>query len=92
MDYVDVILRTPYYTYQLLVGVFTFTVGLPWPPATQIFGSAVVFILLYPLKLVMGLILPEKAIKRRVYRRRGKLEPTSAEHSAGASAVGSIFH
>jgi hypothetical protein len=41
-----------------------FIINLPWPSWGQIFGAAVIFVILYPLRAVMKAMLPEDRLAR----------------------------
>lgn len=90
-DYLDVMLHAPLYTYHFFTAVVGFVVSLPWPPGKEFFGSMVIFIAIYPVRIVMSVVFPEKQVVKRLYRRRETV-PTDTEHQVGASAASNIFH
>lgn len=51
---------------------------LPWPSGSELFATAISFICLYPLRIIMQLVIPEKRIARNIIIR----EHTLKNHSA----------
>jgi hypothetical protein len=94
MDYINVICHVPLYTWHFLCTAWWMLSSLPYPSLAEIFGSIVIFIILYPIRSFIQVVIPaEKLVPRRVYKRQKKLVPTPTDHhSATAAASGLIHH
>lgn len=91
MDYLDVVIHTPLYLYHFGVSVWDAVYNLPWPARSEWFGSLAIFLGLYPVRLIMAVVIPEKKVAKRIYKRR-KSVPTQGEHHSAAAASSNIFH
>jgi hypothetical protein len=77
-----------------VVGFWWLVQTLPWPPLNDVFKGTAMFVLLYPVRIAMGAVIPEKKVSRRVRKRfidKSATVPSKNEHQA-ASAISSLFH
>jgi hypothetical protein len=95
MDYLIALYHTPLVIGNGLIAIWGHLYHLPWPPAREFFGSMVIFVSLYPLRIIMQAILPERVVARRVRKytvHKKTKAPDQDEHQAGAASIGSLFH
>jgi hypothetical protein len=63
----------------------------PHPSWGELLKSVEVFIVLYPVRLIMKALMPEDTVARR-YRRRKHTAPTAAEHQGATAIASELFH
>lgn len=71
-----------------LEGLGRLVMLLPWPSPGDIFGSFMIFLILwYPRQY-----LEKRYLKRRFGRKRAQRPPSPSDHQAAASSIGNIFN
>lgn len=80
--------------YAGLLGVWWIVQLWPWPMWTDFFKGVALFVGLYPIRIIMGAIIPERQVSRSVrrkYARKNQAVPSKADHQ-GAAAISSLIH
>lgn len=82
----DFIFWLAYCFYQGLVGIWWLMEKLPWPTWAELFKSLIVFVFLWrPRKW-----LERYWLSKPIRKRRGNV-PSTTDHQAASSSLGSIF-
>lgn len=90
----DVLLNIPVWLYTGIYHIWWLLQELPWPAGKDVFKATATFIALYPARIIMGAVMPEKTAAKRVRKRfidKQAVQPSKTEHQAAAS-ITSIFH
>lgn len=96
-DYIDVIYHTPLYVYHFMQTAWIVINHIPHYSWDDYGKLAKGFVWLIPLRIVYGVVFPERVIIKKVQgrvslRRKSRVKPSKTDHQVASAVIDSVLH